>query len=119
MFAEMDTGGATQLSAEKVDTNTRLGFMDLEEWIAKHGFCYYLVWCPGYNSEMSCQCNLGGRAGGEYGEKMMAARLKCDGRLASPSGLAGRTFANKNLELNEDATSCAEGAKEVDQAAYA
>ena len=89
MYEEIDTGGEA-LPADKVDTNTRLGFMDLDVWCEKHGFCYFLVWCPGYNSEMSCQPNLGGRAGGEYGEKMMARNLKCDGRQA-PHTAGART----------------------------
>lgn len=45
-----------------------------------------LSWYSGYDSELSCQPNLGGQAWGEYGEKLRAKKIKFSGKAEAVTG---------------------------------
>ena len=124
-----DIGGSSEkLPPEKLDPNSRLGFMDLEMFCATNKFAYYIAYSPACGGELSCQSNLGGSAWGKYGTEFQKKRIKFfykegNGNKSGasewrPTGVAGQCMASKKkLALNKNAATPPKDASEEEKIA--
>ena len=113
LLAMSDLDGVEKLPQSKVELTCRLGYMDLEQYCKDNNFCYYIIWYCGAFKELSCQINLGGRAYGPYGEKIMESRIK----YKAGSGLVGKAFEGKEAVLLENAQAAKADASDAEKQA--
>jgi len=89
-----------RLSNDDIDPGRRLIYMDKDAFCERHGYCYWIAWSSGMNSELTCQPNLGGQCGGEFGKRVQAnTRLRLQGKGEVGLGLAGKAYSKKQPHL--------------------